>query len=73
MNFQVTPRLIPFGVFELDFHAAELRRAGARLNLPTQSFQVLLLLLERPGDPVTREEWVGVSGRMARSSTSIMA
>ena len=50
------PRLIRFGVFELDLHAAELRKAGARLNLPTQSFQVLALLLERPGDLVTREE-----------------
>ena len=49
-------RLIRFGVFELDLHAAELRKAGARLNLPTQSFQVLALLLERPGDLVTREE-----------------
>ena len=48
--------MIRFGVFELDLHAAELRKAGARLNLPTQSFQVLALLLERPGDLVTREE-----------------
>ena len=49
-------RAIRFGVFELDLHAAELRKAGAHLNLPTQSFHVLKLLLERPGDLVTREE-----------------
>ena len=49
-------RAIRFGVFELDLHAAELRKAGARLNLPAQSFQVLALLLERPGELVTREE-----------------
>jgi Tol biopolymer transport system component/DNA-binding winged helix-turn-helix (wHTH) protein len=49
-------RVIRFGVFELDLHATELRKAGARLNLPTQSFQVLAMLLERPGDLVTREE-----------------
>ena len=49
-------RVIRFGVFELDLHAAELRKAGARLSLPAQSFQVLTLLLERPGDLVTREE-----------------
>ena len=49
-------RAIRFGVFELDLHAAELRKAGARLSLPAQSFEVLSLLLERPGDLVTREE-----------------
>jgi cholera toxin transcriptional activator len=49
-------RVIRFGVFELDLHATELRKAGARLNLPTQPFQVLTLLLERPGELVTREE-----------------
>jgi cholera toxin transcriptional activator len=49
-------RAIRFGVFELDLQAAELRKAGARLSLPAQSFEVLSLLLERPGDLVTREE-----------------
>jgi cholera toxin transcriptional activator len=49
-------RAIRFGVFELDLHAAELRKAGARLSLPAQSFEVLSLLLERPGDVVKREE-----------------
>ena len=43
-------------LFELDLHAGELRKAGVRLSLPAQSFHVLALLLERPGDLVTREE-----------------
>src|SRR5918993_215897 len=49
-------RVIQFGVFELDLHAGELRKAGVHLSLPAQSFHVLALLLERPGDLVTREE-----------------
>jgi DNA-binding winged helix-turn-helix (wHTH) protein len=49
-------RVVQFGVFELDLHAGELRKSGVRLSLPAQSFQVLALLLERPGDLVTREE-----------------
>jgi Tol biopolymer transport system component/DNA-binding winged helix-turn-helix (wHTH) protein len=49
-------RVIRFGAFELDLHARELRKAGVRLSLPAQSFHVLALLLERPGDLVTREE-----------------
>jgi DNA-binding winged helix-turn-helix (wHTH) protein len=50
------PRVIRFGVFELDHHARELRKAGVRLRLPAQSVEVLTLLLERSGDLVTREE-----------------
>ena len=50
------PRVIRFGVFELDLHAGELRKAGVRLRLPAQSVEVLTLLLERSGDLVTREE-----------------
>jgi cholera toxin transcriptional activator len=51
-----TPRVIRFGVFELDLHAGELRKAGVRLRLPAQSIEVLTLLLDRSGDLVTREE-----------------
>ena len=47
---------VRFGVFELDRHTGELRKAGARINLPEQPFQVLEALLDRPGDLVTREE-----------------
>ena len=47
---------VQFGVFELDSRTLELRKRGMRLYLPPQPFQVLLLLLEHPGELVTREE-----------------
>jgi cholera toxin transcriptional activator len=45
-----------FSVFEADVKAAELRRNGTRVRLQMQPFQVLVALLERPGDVVTRDE-----------------
>jgi Tol biopolymer transport system component/DNA-binding winged helix-turn-helix (wHTH) protein len=48
--------LVRFGVFELDRRSGELRKAGVRINLQEQALQVLTLLLERPGDLVTRDE-----------------
>jgi Tol biopolymer transport system component/DNA-binding winged helix-turn-helix (wHTH) protein len=45
-----------FGVFELDLRAAELRRSGMKVKLQGQPFQVLSLLLEKPGEVVGREE-----------------
>jgi TolB-like protein/DNA-binding winged helix-turn-helix (wHTH) protein/Flp pilus assembly protein TadD len=48
--------LIRFGVFEIDLKSGELRKHGLRVKLRDQSFQVLTLLLERPGQVVTREE-----------------
>jgi DNA-binding winged helix-turn-helix (wHTH) protein len=45
-----------FDDFEADVRAAELRRNGARLKLQLQPFQVLIALLERPKEVVTREE-----------------
>jgi cholera toxin transcriptional activator len=45
-----------FGVFEVDAATGELRRQGLRVKLNTQPFQVLLMLLERPGQLLTREE-----------------
>jgi Tol biopolymer transport system component/DNA-binding winged helix-turn-helix (wHTH) protein len=47
---------VRFGVFELDRRSGELRKAGVRVNLQEQGLQVLTLLLERPGDLVTRDE-----------------
>ena len=52
-------RMIRFGVFEVDRLAGELRRNGARVKLQEQPFQILALLLERPGEVVTREEMHG--------------
>ena len=48
--------LVRFGVFELDLRSGELRKSGARLNLQQQPLQLLSVLLEQPGELVTREE-----------------
>jgi cholera toxin transcriptional activator len=53
---QNNSRIARFGVFELDLNAGELRKSGVKLRLQEQPFQVLVLLLERAGDVVTREE-----------------
>jgi TolB-like protein/tetratricopeptide (TPR) repeat protein len=45
-----------FGRFEVDVRAAELRKDGVRLRLQGQPFDVLVMLLRRPGDIVTREQ-----------------
>jgi TolB-like protein/DNA-binding winged helix-turn-helix (wHTH) protein/Tfp pilus assembly protein PilF len=45
-----------FGSFEADLGASELRRNGIRLKLQSQPFRVLALLLQRPGQVLTREE-----------------
>ena len=45
-----------FGEFEADVRAGELRRKGQRLKLQLQPFYVLVALLERPQDVVTRDE-----------------
>ena len=50
------PGLVRFGNFELDARSGELRKGGVRLGLQEQSLQVLILLLERPGQLVAREE-----------------
>ena len=49
-------RIIRFGVYEADLKACELRKHGFRLKLAEQPFQVLALLLERPGEIITRDE-----------------
>ncbi|MGA9593397.1 MAG: winged helix-turn-helix domain-containing protein, partial [Candidatus Acidiferrales bacterium] len=53
MNNSLTYR---FGAFEVDADAQQLRKHGAKLKLYRQSFQILLMLLERPGEVITREE-----------------
>src|SRR5882724_5287566 len=50
------PRARGFGAFEADLRAAELRKFGIRIKLQEQPFQILSLLLEHPGEVVTREE-----------------
>ncbi len=50
------PQLFRFGIFEIDLAAGELRKNGAKVRLQEQPFQVLVLLLERRGEVVPREE-----------------
>ena len=50
------PRRYRFGAFEADVSTGELRRQGIRLRLNAQPFQVLCLLLDRPGELLTRDE-----------------
>jgi DNA-binding winged helix-turn-helix (wHTH) protein len=57
-------RVVRFGLFEVDFVAQELRKSGIKIKIQDQPFQILALLLERPGQIVTREEiqkrlWAG--------------
>ncbi len=47
---------IAFGVFEVDLQTGEVWKAGFRVRLAGQPFKVLVVLLERPGEVVTREE-----------------
>jgi Tol biopolymer transport system component/DNA-binding winged helix-turn-helix (wHTH) protein len=50
------PQLSRFATFEVDLQAGELRKGGLKLKLSGQPFQVLAILLERPGDVFTRDE-----------------
>jgi TolB-like protein/DNA-binding winged helix-turn-helix (wHTH) protein/Tfp pilus assembly protein PilF len=54
-NQQVASRL-RFGVFELDLRSGELRKHGLLVRLQEQPFQVLTMLVENPGEVVTRED-----------------
>src|SRR5437660_8376984 len=51
-----TAASVRFGPFEVDLRAGELIRNGRRIRLQDQPLQVLAMLLERPGDVVTRDE-----------------
>jgi eukaryotic-like serine/threonine-protein kinase len=50
------PAILRFGVFEVDVRSGELRKHGARIKLQEQPFHLLTVLLQRPGEVVTREE-----------------
>jgi Tol biopolymer transport system component/DNA-binding winged helix-turn-helix (wHTH) protein len=49
-------RVVRFGIFEVDLKAGDLRRSGLKVKLQEQPLQVLAVLLEHPGEVVTREE-----------------
>ncbi len=48
--------VLRFDVFEVDLRAQELYKSGRRIKLQVQPFQVLAMMLERPGEVVTRDE-----------------
>ena len=54
MNDQSQARRYRFGAFEADAATGELRRQGLRVRINAQPFQVLLMLLDRPGELVAR-------------------
>jgi cholera toxin transcriptional activator len=49
-------KTLRFAVFEVDLAAGELRKNGTRIRLQEQPFQILVYLLDRAGEVVTREE-----------------
>ena len=51
------PQVVRFGLFEVDLLARELRRNGIVVRLQDRPFEILCILLERPGDVVTRDEF----------------
>src|SRR4051812_48531207 len=51
-----TPGPLRFASFELDVRSRELRSGASRVRLQEQPFEILRMMLERPGDVVTREE-----------------
>jgi TolB-like protein/Flp pilus assembly protein TadD len=56
MQATTPPRCFRFGAFEVDLRTGGLTKRGLRQNLQEQPFKVLAMLLERPGELVTREE-----------------
>ena len=49
-------KIVRCGVFEIDLKAFELRKHGLRLKFAEQPFQILAILLEQPGEVITRDE-----------------
>jgi TolB-like protein/DNA-binding winged helix-turn-helix (wHTH) protein len=56
MESTARARIVRFGTFEADLNARELRKSGVRIKLHGQPFEVLAMMLERPGELVTRED-----------------
>ena len=63
-----TDRIVRFGPFEADLAAGELRKRGRPVRIQEQPFQVLAVLLERPGEVVTREQ---IRERLWRDDTFV--
>ena len=62
------PQNVRFGAFELDLRAGELRKEGVKVKLQDQPFQILAILLEQPGQVVTRE---ALRGKLWPSDTFV--
>ena len=55
-NSTSLPPTLRFGVFELDPRVGELKKKGMKIRLQEQPVEILAMLLERPGETITREE-----------------
>jgi TolB-like protein/DNA-binding winged helix-turn-helix (wHTH) protein/Flp pilus assembly protein TadD len=62
------PDRLRFGIFEADLRTGELRKRGVRVRLQEQPFQVLAVLLAKPGELVTRDE---LRGRLWTADTFV--
>jgi Tol biopolymer transport system component/DNA-binding winged helix-turn-helix (wHTH) protein len=60
MHTTAAARVICFGPFQLDRRTRELRKGRHRIRVPDQSMRILLALLDRAGDVVTREELAAI-------------
>src|SRR5579863_1254706 len=56
LESKAAARNVRFGPFEADLEAGELRKRGLKLKLEGKPFQILAVLLQRPGEVVTRQE-----------------
>src|SRR6267143_6152075 len=52
---QSSVSVVSFGIFEVDFQSRRLRKRGMRIRVEEQPFQILEILLNRPGQVVTRK------------------
>ena len=67
------PKIVVFGTYEFNADSKELRKEGVRVRLEGQPLAILQMLLDRPGELVTREELQKNSGRGTRLSISNIA
>src|SRR5690349_4620615 len=63
-----TSKIVQFGVFELDLQRVELRKQGVKVKLQEQPLKVLRVLLENPGQIVSRDE---LRGRVWSANTFV--
>src|SRR5258705_13876212 len=56
MSDNSSSRIICFSTFEVNLQTGELRQRGQKVKLQEQPFQLLVALLEQPGQVVSREE-----------------